>query len=502
MNKMSKISKVKFFPVGSDHTNITKVKPDTLLQALDQAREIEITTIPLYLYTYYSINRAPHLDVIKNAINPGVKPDKPELKKLIDSVYQLGKEKGLDTDFLNKLKAARDDDRSLTTEKLVNLLAASIVIFANKTAALIYSVLVEEMLHAALVANVMSGLQVKTSSGDTSHRQPTFYGTTTLPHWPFTLPGHIPSLKLNLNPLSQSQLANFKAVEQPSLGLEPGPVTPIPYNTIGGFYDAIIKAMRPGVVCYDPAAPKLRPGKDYYSPNNINSTYYNLEHQPQLANEESRNDLINATDVEEAIEAMELIKIQGEGRRSSDADEKQSHYYKFAEASDQLSFIEGLGQLLAIDLKGLVVYPYPTNPTNSITYSDNPLCLAISTATNAAFTYIFLMLDHCYRMDTTKEKQKELFTSIHKSMMWVISTFCQDLMSTIPFEREGKTYTMAPTFEFYDFEKNGKQKSPKDLVLYEIQCAIDVAASSSGSNTSETLKNIYKRVQTLIDVTV
>ena len=41
-----------------------EVTPQNLGEALDQAIGIEIATIPVYLYTYYSINRVPNQDAI------------------------------------------------------------------------------------------------------------------------------------------------------------------------------------------------------------------------------------------------------------------------------------------------------------------------------------------------------------------------------------------------------------------------------------------------------
>jgi len=45
----------------------SEVTPANLGDAIQQAIEIEIATIPVYLYTYYSINRSPDQDTISGS---------------------------------------------------------------------------------------------------------------------------------------------------------------------------------------------------------------------------------------------------------------------------------------------------------------------------------------------------------------------------------------------------------------------------------------------------
>ena len=49
-------------------TKDAEVTPDNLGEAIQQAIEIEIATIPIYLYTYYSINRSPDQDTISGML--------------------------------------------------------------------------------------------------------------------------------------------------------------------------------------------------------------------------------------------------------------------------------------------------------------------------------------------------------------------------------------------------------------------------------------------------
>jgi hypothetical protein len=98
---------------------------DTLAQALQQAVEIEMATIPIYLYTYYSIIRNPNQDQIQadytnafidNGMSPGV-------------AAQAALEK-----------------------------SAAVMVFANKAGATIMSVVIEEMLHMSLASNLHRAL--------------------------------------------------------------------------------------------------------------------------------------------------------------------------------------------------------------------------------------------------------------------------------------------------------------------------------------------------------
>ena len=82
---------------------MTELERQNLLRHLQTAVEIELSTIPIYLYTYYSINRAPS-----------------------------------DCDSL-------PNGRELAT-------------FANKSGGLIMSVAVEEMLHMSLACNILRAL--------------------------------------------------------------------------------------------------------------------------------------------------------------------------------------------------------------------------------------------------------------------------------------------------------------------------------------------------------
>src|ERR1700744_6528407 len=102
-----------------------EVTPENLGEAIQQAIEIEIATIPVYLYTYYSINRSPSQDLISGTL-----------------VQQL---------------TAKGMPLNEASTKALEL-SAEIMVFSNKAGALIMSVAIEEMLHMALSSNLKKAL--------------------------------------------------------------------------------------------------------------------------------------------------------------------------------------------------------------------------------------------------------------------------------------------------------------------------------------------------------
>jgi len=490
---------------------------------MQQALEIEIATIPLYLHTYYSINRSPSQSELKPVIKRRLTALHMPMDKLVSKIMSIKEFHVLDDDIkeeFNKLLS----QGGASVDEVTNLLSTIIIISANKIAALIYSVFVEEMLHTALAANVLSGMQIP-GADDCEAGEANFYFDDVLPTWPFNWAGHDPAITLDLKPLSKEQLFSFVEVESPSRLPEvdlPKGSKAIPFTTIGDFYHAIQSVIANNDIRYLEDAPKLDPGKGYYAQNNINSTYYGLEHQHVFENSEDAGDLISVAGQKaklEALQALGLIVEQGEGAPNtswdgktiecSDNPEKEhgelSHFVKFKRAYCLLSFLEEAGDLIEIDdIKSLFIHPSAANPTLGKTYKSQPVLYSIANLTNAAFSYIFVMLDRCYKTKDIKEKDK-VFISIHKSMMWIISTLSQDLMPTIKYKHGAEQYSMSPTFEYYDFTQSSS--SPKAQMLMLVTEVINQAQTNGADLSDETIQNIINemnklsiRISTLEDV--
>ena len=107
-----------------------EVNKNNIGKALQQAVELELATIPTYLYTYYSIQRS-----WKPSKSKGTA--KTPRQELVEDIYK---------------------DLTKGNKKVAEELARDIQVYANKAAALIMSVVVEEMLHLALSSNVKQAI--------------------------------------------------------------------------------------------------------------------------------------------------------------------------------------------------------------------------------------------------------------------------------------------------------------------------------------------------------
>ena len=343
-----------------------EVTPENLGEAIQQAIEIEIATIPVYLYTYYSLRRAPDQNAISGAL------------------VQALTARGLSP--ADAGKAALD-------------LSAQVMVYANKAGATIMSVVMEEMLHMALSSNLKQALigTPPTLNG----RSPSVY--------PACLPGHEPPFDINLAPFSLEQLMTFLKIESP----HPLPDTelefaPIPYKTIGQFYDMIKKCIQKNDLPYYSELPQLVPGRHYYATNNIDTVYYDKQHKARYVDADDSGDLIYVTDRKSACQAIDQIVEQGEGNPDStgfnpdgsvncgkptdqdydDKDKKElSHFEKFAEIYCEYNWLAAQFSAygLDVDISDYFVVNVPTNPTTA--RYPNATIQAVSDLINGVTSY-------------------------------------------------------------------------------------------------------------------
>lgn len=418
-----------------------EVTPENLGDAIQQAIGIEIATIPVYLYTYYSINRVPNQDAISG--------------QLVQQLTSKG------------MPLARANELALD-------LSAQIMVFANKAGAIIMSVVVEEMLHMALASNLYQALE----------GTPPLVGKSPGPPWPVVLPGHEPEFDIDLDRFSLDQLMTFLKIESP----DPLPdrlleAAPIPYKTIGQFYDMIARCIETHELKYHTDRPQLVPGRHFYAQNNINTLYYNKKHKPTYVNADDAGDLIHVTNRPSALDAINLIKVQGEGNMGKGLNPDGSvncsdptapdfddptrkelcHFDKFAEIYCDYEALERLFSSYSLGaIADYFVLPVPKNPTNA-DYTD-PTLQAVATLINGVYTYIFVMTENCYKQTGNTQYETFMF-GIHKSMIFILSSLCGDIQG-LSYEKDGQTYTGSATFENYPF---GLMSSPKSqlVALYE-----------------------------------
>lgn len=192
----------------------------------------------------------------------------------------------------------------------------------------IRSVVIEEMLHMTLAANVLSAIGGR----------PDLTGGGYVPRYPAAIPFHTPkSFQVNLLPFGEEALETFLAIENPSYSLtgarEAQSDAAIPramelarergYRTIGAFYAAIEDGLCALDAELGPAGLFTGPGSRQVWPDH----YY-----------ASGGEVIVVTDLQTALRALEQIVEQGEGEvtlppagEKFDEEGDLAHYYRFNE---------------------------------------------------------------------------------------------------------------------------------------------------------------------------
>lgn len=182
-----------------------------------------------------------------------------------------------------------------------------------EAATLIRSVVMEEMLHMTLVANVLNAV------GGTPH----IYDAKFVHRYPTYLPHSADAFKVHLRPLCPDAVDTFLHIEQPAkAGAKPEGDH---YHTLGQFYEAIedglkrlCAALGPEKVFTGHADRQVQPGTWYYG---------------------GGGDVVAVHDLESALSALEEVMEQGEGfsgeifdhdGRFNDVDEL-AHYFRFME---------------------------------------------------------------------------------------------------------------------------------------------------------------------------
>jgi hypothetical protein len=179
-------------------------------------------------------------------------------------------------------------------------------------------VVMEEMLHLTLVANILNALD----------RLPSI-GPGTVPTYPGPLPHSDRSFEVSLLPFCPEALETFRRIEHPALiGAPPQPEG---WTTIAQFYEALRDAVdrigaQPGVWCGDRAR-QVRSGQ-YYG---------------------GGGEVIEVDGREAALKALDVIVEEGEGFAGGITDgghllgepDELAHYYRFDELAQGRRYVRG-----------------------------------------------------------------------------------------------------------------------------------------------------------------
>lgn len=408
-------------------------------KALNHAMLIELTTIPCYLSTYYSINRAQDQGTLYSKILSQVK-----------------------------------------NEALAKELTMDVLLYANKAAGFIMSVVIEEMLHLSLSANIYQA----------SVAHPDIMSLGKLLTYPATLFGDAREFAINRAPFSVKALIDFLEIESPN-HFQKDP-------TIGQFYTKLIQYVKENKIDWrltKKGYPQLVPSQPYYSQNSINTVYYDKKHNPQFSSADDSLGLLEVDGKDTAIEAINRIIDQGEGHLGGDKlkikngrpvplpivdgkvvfspedyddpkKEELSHFGKFMDLyswalhyEDKFKKQKGVDDFFSYFVKQQAANPYEQE-YNQI---DSVELYQQSQLGNAIYTYILLMIETCYYQELPT--QFEVFMmGIHKSMIWLLSEFGRDMSMQNYTGKDGVTYQGSLTFEYYPFE-NKKNLRPKAQMI-------------------------------------
>jgi hypothetical protein len=444
------------------------VTPDNIEEVMQQAIALELATIPTYLSTYYSINRAQGQDALYSK---------------------------LQSQLSANINFSETEINDLAQELKVDIL-----VYSNKSAALIMSVVIEEMLHLALACNVKQAV---------CQTPPDLMGIGKVLSFPTQLDGHIPEFQINAAKLSLKQLTTFLQIESPEPFKDPYAEkqlkNTIDYQTIGRLYEMIIKCVEQDFPGPYNQLPQLLPPNNatrprpFYSQNSMNTVHYDREYNPQFANADDSGELVGVYDSHSAIEALEKIIEQGEGQSNEkqhtliwgenkmpvpmelidgkpvfwegdydDEGKELAHFAKFLEAyslgnyyQDKFSKIHGLD-----DFFSYFVYDTDANPkTADYKASGNEALALCSELGNAVFAYILLMIETCYYKD--ESTQYDLFMyGIHKSMIWLLSSVGNQI-NQYSYIKGNQSYMGALTFEHFPFEESNSRPKAQIMALVD-----------------------------------
>lgn len=473
-----------------DHINNHSDRKTVLAELkanLQTAIEIELATIPIYLFTYYSI------------------------------------------------------DRNAASGEAITPVQA----FANKAGGVIMSVAVEEMLHMSLSSNILFSMGV---APQLYRQAPKAYPTGLPYHNPVGPkgPNGETAVLIPLSKLSFLQLWHFLQIEYP----EQYDALPQDRNwaTIGQFYSYIrclihTKFLTDADFQQGAAATAIQPYN--YSPNNVDTVYPTGRFDPwkpapgggpapawsqadgypsgaeaaRFADKgdshAGRTELVTVASIADAACAIDTICDQGEGYPvpylGPEADDdpskdEESHYVKFLSLQAQYLQYPFTQETLpseppppslqlpvvtdaALTASGLVIN-FPDNPTAAGYPAEYH---AIADFCSACFQYMLIMTETIYRVEP--QHQKLFFNEgLHRSMIWVLDKYIRTLRQ-IPLA-DGQF--MGPVFE--DIDLGSRKTSFKALTRLGTAAVEAAAKLIKPLNPNDPLVSVYGNIQYYIGV--
>ncbi len=281
----------------------------------------------------------------------------------------------------------------------------------SEPALLIRSIVAEEMLHAVLASNILLAVG----------GEPDFASTAYMPTYPSDVPHHIPPLRVDLAPCTLELVHDlFMRIEQPEV--HGAPDEPDEFETLGQFYHALEHGMS-----------RLDETHDLFATPNVDRQLADPSFYAPIAfDAEDSGGLLAVSDVESAIEAIEIIVHQGEGlsdeRWADPSHQELTHYYKLLRIYDGES---PLGSVI----------PLRKNPTTA-GYPNE--VQPVSNLFNAAYRYLYLVMAGLFGPEGD---QRRLVGDLYGLMTEVLSEVGHHL-TTMDL---GDGTFAGPTFEVWNF---------------------------------------------------
>lgn len=413
-------------PTHAEETLIAKINREwrrdyalaELTSALQTAVEIELATLPIYLYSYYSIDRLP--------------------KGLADTAL------------------AR---------------------FANKAGAVVMSVAVEEMLHMSLSSNILFSLG---QMPELYLKSPGPFPSN-LPGHARLGPDH-KAMSLSLAKFSETQLWQFLEIEWPATADAPPEGQQWQtIGQVYSYIRCIILSEHICDEDFRQGArlQQIQPGN--YSPNNIDTVFPKHGYDPHKSVPEphsaakaaayaSREDshagrfeLLTVDSRVTALEAIQTIDAQGEGygphKWDDPSHQELSHYYKFLSLQAQLAGYDpkhpALNRLptppapasepiTAAEL-AQVVFNFPDNPV-AAAYPEGKAQLA--QIVSGLYQYMLIMTESIF-LQPPQQQKKYFNQALHRSMIWILDKVVQGMRDVTlePTSSSPSALRLAPTFE-------------------------------------------------------
>lgn len=284
----------------------------------------------------------------------------------------------------------------------------------SQAALLLRSIVVEEMLHAALVTNILL------ATGGT----PDFASTRYMTEFPSNLPHHDPPLTIDLEPCSSRLIEQvFMRIEQPEI--RDAPAQPDRFETLGQFYHALEielgELAETTDLFADPRADAQLSDPRFYRPVALDA--------------EDSGGLLLVDSLDSARDAIEIIIHQGEGlsdeRWADPGHQELTHYHKLLQISQGVS---PLGR----------VRPVRINPRTS---EFPPSIQPVSQLFNAIYRTLYLVLSRVFQAGSDQARAVGVLYLLMADVLSQLGRFLVD-------QPIGDEEVASPTFEIYQFSSS------------------------------------------------